>query len=403
MPNTSRRNFLFLAASAALASRNAFASGMSSWSHPYSTLASVERHRVLTDANRYLRRQPKTITSVRASRSTGGLHDYFSEGDYWWPNPKNPNGPYIRRDGESNPANFSAHRDLLIRLSIQMPALIAAWLLTKKREYADHAIAHLCAWFVTPETRMNPNLEYAQAIHGISTGRSIGIIDTVHLVEVAQATLVLERAGMLVGSNQKGIHAWFADYLHWLTTSAHGQKEREAKNNHGSCWLLQAAGFATYTGDGAMRDYCRKRLKAVLFPGQIAPNGSFPLELARTKPYSYSLFNLDILGMCAQVLSTPADDLWTWELPDGRGLKVCFGFMVPYIESKKAWPYPPDVEYFNDLPVRQPDLLFAGLAYRKPGYISVWQRLKDDPTVPEIIRNHPPRQPLLWIEPQPLY
>jgi len=93
----------------------------------------------------------------------------------------------------------------------------------------------------------------------------------------------------------------------------------------------------------------------------------------------------------------------TWELPDGRGLKVCFGFMVPYIESKKAWPYPPDVEYFNDLPVRQPDLLFAGLAYRKPGYISVWQRLKDDPTVPEIIRNHPLRQPLLWIEPQPLY
>lgn len=62
-----------------------------------------------------------------------------------------------------------------------MPALTAAWLLTKRRDYADHAIAHLRAWFVTPATRMNPNLEYAQAIHGICTGRSIGIIDTVHL------------------------------------------------------------------------------------------------------------------------------------------------------------------------------------------------------------------------------
>ncbi|MGB7190112.1 MAG: alginate lyase family protein, partial [Acidobacteriaceae bacterium] len=296
-----------------------------------------------------------------------------------------------------NPANFTAHRALLIRLSIQMPALTAAWLLTKKREYAEHAIAQLRAWFVAPATRMNPNLEYAQAIHGISTGRSIGIIDTVHLVEVAQAALVLERAGVLAGSDQRGTHDWFAAYLDWLTTSKHGQQERDAKNNHGSCWLLQAAGFATYTGNGAARDDCRRRLKTVLFPGQIAPNGSFPLELARTKPYSYSLFNLDILGMSAQVLSTAEENLWTYKLPDGRGLEACFRFMVPYIENKKSWPYPPDVEYFRDLPVRQPDLLFAGLAYQKSGYIALWQRLKADPTVPEVIRNHPIRQSLLWI------
>jgi len=398
MSNVSRRNFLFLVGPAALAPRCAFGSAdMGAWSHPYSEVAKLDRHRVLSATDQYLKEQPKTITSVRASRSTGGLHDYFSEGDYWWPDPKNPNGPYIRRDGESNPANFTAHRELMIRLSIQMPALTAAWLLTKKREYADHAIAHLRAWFVDPATRMDPNLEYAQAIHGRNTGRSIGIIDTVHLVEVAQAALVLERAGMLVGSNQKGAHAWFADYLHWLTTSAHGQEERDAKNNHGSCWLLQAAGFATYTGNNAAREYCRHRLKTVIFPGQIAPNGSFSLELTRTKPYSYSLFNLDILGMCAQILSMPADNLWTWKLPGGRGLEVCFRFMVPYIENKKSWPYHPDVEYFNDLPVRQPDLLFAGLAYEEPGYILLWQRLKADPTVPEIVRNHPIRQPLLWI------
>lgn len=405
--NTSRRTFLKSSAFLAAASIsgydiNAFAASMGAWSHPYSALASIERRRALADAQRYLAQQPRTITSVRAPRSAGGLHDYFSEGDYWWPNPKNPRGPYIRRDGESNPANFTAHRELLIRFSLQMPALTAAWLLTKKREYADHAIAHLRAWFVTPATRMNPNLEYAQAIHGISTGRSIGIIDTVHLVEVAQAALVLERARLLAGSDQQGTRAWFAAYLDWLTTSKRGHQERDQKNNHGSCWLLQAAGFATYTGSGAVRDDCRKRLKTVLFPTQIAPNGSFPLELARTKPYSYSLFNLDILGMSAQVLSTREDNLWTWNLPDGRGLQSCFRFMVPYIRNKKSWPHPPDVEYFNDLPVRQPDLLFAGLAYQQPGYIALWQRLKADPTVPEIIRNHPIRQPLLFIPQTPL-
>src|SRR6185437_5945791 len=326
----SRRKFLQMSVAAAVSARGTAAELHGKWANPQAAADAIDRPWVLRDAQRYLREPPRTITSVRAPRSAGGIHDFYSEGDYWWPDPKNPNGPYLRRDGESNPDNFVAHRELLMRLSIEMPALTAGWVLTGRREVAEHAAAHLRAWFVQPATRMNPNLEYAQAIHGRNTGRSIGIIDTVHLVEVAQAALVLERAGMLVGSNQKGVHAWFADYLHWLTTSAHGQEERDAKNNHGSCWLLQAAGFATYTGNNAAREYCRHRLKTVIFPGQIAPNGGFPLELARTKPYSYSLFDLDILGMSAHVLSTAGDDLWIYRLPDGRGLEACFRFMVPY-------------------------------------------------------------------------
>jgi Alginate lyase len=391
----SRRSFLLLAASAAACSRRAFTAEI--WPHPRVRVAKLERGRILHAARQYLQQPPKTITSASASRSAGGLHDYFSEGDYWWPNPKDPNGPYIRRDGESNPANFNAHRELLIRFSIQMPTLTAAWLLTKKQEYAEHAIAHLRAWFVEPATRMNPNLEYAQAIHGIDTGRSIGIIDTLHLVEVAQAALVLERENALSGAGQQGVHAWFADYLNWITTSQRGRQERDEKNNHGSCWLLQAAGFATYAGDNTIRGDCRDRLKTNLFPEQIGPDGSFPLELARTKPYSYSLFNLDVLGMSAHVLSTPGDNLWTYKLPDGRGLEACFHFMAPYIRNKESWPYRHDVEYFDDLPVRQPSLLFAGLAYGEPGYLTLWERLNPDPGVPEIIRNHPIRQPLLWM------
>ncbi|HTV03763.1 MAG TPA: alginate lyase family protein [Acidobacteriaceae bacterium] len=399
MHTLTRRNFLFLAGSAALAPRLAAASRLGPWNHPYAELSHVERARVLSAAQEYLHQQPRTITSVPAPRSAGGLHDYYSEGDYWWPNPANPSGPYIRRDGESNPANFIAHRELLIRLSIQMPALTAAWLLTQRRDYADHAIAHLRAWFVNPATRMNPNLEYAQAIQGINTGRSIGIIDTVHLVEVAQAAIVLNRFGMLTGPAQEGTRAWFTSYLKWLTTSQRGHQERDKRNNHGSCWLLQASGFATYTGNYQVREQCRTRLTTILFPNQIAADGSFPLELARTKPYSYSLFNLDILGMSAHILTTPADNLWTFTLPGGRGLQACFRFMAPYIRNKKSWPFRHDVQYFNDLPVRQPSLLFAGFAYQQPGYLALWQSLNPDPTVPEIIRNHPIRQPLVWIKP----
>ena len=368
--------------------------------HPRATVMRLEHGRVLRAAEAYLHQPPKTITSVAAPRSTGGLHDYFSEGDYWWPDPNNPNGPYIRRDGESNPDNFVAHRDLLIRLSIQMPALTAAWILTQDRRYANHAAAHLRAWFADPATRMNPDLEYAQAIHGIDNGRSIGIIDTLHLVEVAQGALVLKQSGAIHTGDLAATCSWFSEYLAWLTTSARGQQERDAKNNHGSCWLLQAAAFAAFTGDRRIADVCRRRLKRTIFPGQIAANGSFPLELARTKPYSYSLFNLDVVGMCAHVLSLPGQDLWTFRLPDERGLDLCFRFMVPFMEDKSRWPWRNDVEYFNDLPVRQPSLLFAGLAYGRQPYLDLWQRLNPDPTVPEIIRNHPVRQPLLWMAQQ---
>ena len=395
----SRRNFLLSCLSiAAAAKRSALASTAAAWSHPWPRLIAIERPRVLRAADKYLGDEPRTITSIRTARSAGGVHDFYSEGDYWWPDPANPKGPYIRRDGQSNPDNFVAHRELLLRFSIEMPALTAAWLLTRKPVYADHAVAHLRAWFITPATLMNPNLEYAQAIHGRNTGRSIGIIDTVHLVEVAQSALILEQHGGINASDREGVHAWFRKYLEWLTTSGRGQEERDQKNNHGSCWLLQAAEFAAYTGNASVRNLCQSRFETVLLPDQIAKNGSFPLELARTKPYSYSLFDLDILGMSAHVLSDKTRNLWTCSLPDGRGLRAAFRFMFPYIENKSRWPYPHDVEYFDDLPVRQPSLLFAGLAYDRTEYLQVWQRLNPDPAVAEVIRNHPIRQPLLWMD-----
>jgi hypothetical protein len=396
MPQLSRRKFISLSTAAITAGRSAFGSAEEILEHPRTTIEALERPRVLRAAGEYLRELPHTIVSAPAPRSAGELHDYFSEADYFWPNPKEPSGPYINRDGESNPANFNTHRLLLIRLSIQMPALAAAWLLTKRKEFAQHAAAHLRAWFIEPATRMNPSLQYAQAVHGVSTGRSYGIIDTLHLVEVAQAAIVLHDSGAISDSDWQEIRNWFAEYLNWMQTSDAGQKERDAKNNHGSCWLLQAAAFAQLTGDdGVLRD-SRGRFKSAIVPTQVAADGSFPLELARTKPYGYSLFDLDALGMLAHVLSTGADNLWDFALPDGRGVAICFRFMAPFIANKKSWPYGHDVQYFDDLPVRQPSLLFAGLAYRDPRYLDLWKRLDPDPHVPEVIRNHPIRQPVLW-------
>lgn len=392
-----RRKFMESAAVVAVAGRFGVAAEPGVWKNPLHQVELVDRTRVLAAARNYLNDPPKTITSVRAARSEGGVHDFFSEGDYWWPDPKNPSGPYIRRDGESNPDNFVAHRELMIRLSLIVPALTAAWKLTGKRDFAAHAAAHLKAWFVTAATRMNPNLQYAQAIHGITPGRSIGIIDTLHLVEVAQSARLLEAENAMDQDSSAGTKAWFDEYLHWMTISDHGREERDAKNNHGSCWMLQAAAFASYTGSEDVRRFCRERFEQTLIPDQVAANGSFPLELARTKPYSYSLFDLDVLGVAARILSDQKDDLWTYHPTGGAGLKEAFAFHYPYVKDKSKWPYKHDVEYFEAFPVRQPCWLFAGLAYKEPRYLELWRQLRPNTTVPEVIRNNPVRQPILWM------
>lgn len=356
-----------------------------------------DRARVLRDANRYLREEPRTVTASTSPRSAGGKHDFFSEGDYWWPDPKNPGGPYIRRDGMSNPDNFDDHRKYLLAFSVQMPALASAWVLTKERRYAAHAIRHLNAWFVDAQTRMNPNLQYAQAIHGRTTGRGTGIIDTIHLVEVARATQVLHNQGVLPASEFGPVKEWFTDYTDWMENSANGKAERDATNNHGTCWAMQIASFSTLTGNGERQEEIRRRYRTVLLPNQMGENGSFPRELARTKPYSYSLFNLEAMSAICQILSSKANGLWQFELPDGRGMRKGLEFMAPYIRNKASWPKPPDVMYFNDWPMRESSLLFGGIAFDKPSYIDIWKTLPAESNVEEVIRNFFIRQPVLWV------
>jgi len=365
--------------------------------HQAFDVAEFDRGRVLKAAMSYLSEAPITITASSSPRSAGGAHDFFSEGDYWWPDPQNPDGPYIQRDGMTNPDNFTDHRRYLMRLSVQVPALVAAWKLTGEKRYAAHAAKHLRAWFLDEKTRMNPHLKFAQAIKGRVTGRGIGIIDTIHLVEVARAIDALEASAALSKAERTGIKQWFADYLDWMTTHPYGIDEREAKNNHGTCWVMQVAAFARLTGDQELLGFSRERFKTVLIPNQMAADGSFPQEMRRTKPYGYALFNLDAMATICQILSTPQENLWTFELADGRGMRKAMEFMAPYIRDKKSWPLKPDVMYDQEWPMRHCSLLFAGRAFGRRDYMELWKMLKADSTVEEVIRNFFVRQPVVWL------
>ncbi len=359
-------------------------------------LAMLKPH-VMAEASWALQQQPITVTAQSSSRSAGGIHDFFSEGDYWWPDSTNRQGPYIQRDGLTNPDNFVVHRQAMIRFSRVMGALASAYVVIRNEMYVRQAFRHLNAWFVDPTTRMNPSLLYAQAIKGRFTGRGIGIIDTIHLMEVAQALRVMERARSADKQSVAAIRNWFADYLTWLTTHPYGKDEMNAKNNHGTCWVMQVAAFARLTGNDSLMNVCRNRYKTVLLPDQMAADGSFPQELRRTKPYGYSLFNLDAMTMICQILSTPADNLWTYQTTDGRGIKQGISYLYPFVENKANWPLKPDVMYWNDWPVAHPFLVFGALSFRQKPWLDTWQKLDHDPKVDEVLRNLPVRNPVIWL------
>jgi hypothetical protein len=357
--------------------------------------AELKRY-VMHEAAWAMKQQPVTVTAENSPRSAGGKHDFYSEGDYWWPDPKNPNGPYIQRDGMTNPDNFVAHRHAMIRFSRIIGALASAYKLTGDVKYVRQAEKHIRAWFVDPETFMNPNLEYAQAIKGIATGRGIGIIDTIQLMEVVQGLEVMESSTALNKETLAATKHWFAQYLTWLTTSAHGKDEMNAKNNHGTCWVMQAACFAKFTGNKEIMEFCSNRYKEVLLPSQMAENGSFPLELKRTKPLGYSIFDLDAMSTICQVLSTKENNLWEYHTPDGRSIKKGIEFLAPFLNDNNQWPYQHDVMHWESWPVAQPSLVFGAVAYHDPNWLNLWKKLDHNPQDEEIIRNLPVRHPLIW-------
>lgn len=352
---------------------------------------------LLTQAEDFLTAPIPHITDVICPASPGTIHDYCSNGDYWWPDPASPDGlPYIRRDGETNPDNFSSHRMLLRRMRTMVSCLAAAWSLTSRQQYADRAVQILREFFLDPETRMAPHLSYAQSIPGLCDGRGIGIIDTIHLADIPFAVQALKGSSALTESIEDGIRRWFARYLGWMLTDANGIEEMNTDNNHSICFFMQAAVFSLFTGNDLMTGFCREHYKKVLIR-QMDPNGSFPRELARTKPYNYSIFAVDNLVTICHVLSTPEDDLWQYTDPEGRSIRRAVEFILPYLLDKNAWPYPPDVMHFDAFPARASFMLFAGNRLHIPELINLYESLPPESEDEEARRNIAVRQPELWM------
>ncbi|MFK7934505.1 MAG: alginate lyase family protein [Saprospiraceae bacterium] len=332
----------------------------------------LDRNEVVQRADQYLTQKPITIAAFVAERSAGGLHDYYSEGSYWWENPEDPEGPYIRRDGHRNPNNFRSHKTALRDFALQVTTLTAAYQITSDEKYAYHAIKHLNAWFSNADTRMNPSLLYAQAIKGINTGRGIGIIDTLRLIDVALSVEALAKAGLLKNVDLAGTKKWFNDYAEWLTTHPYGDDEKKNNNNHSTWWGAQVAAYAQVAERADLLQIAQQQFKDQL-EIQLAADGSFPDELGRTKPWHYMEYNLRGWTTFALLASTPTKNLWQYESKNGT-LKKAIEFATPFISQPEKWTYLSVLEP-KIHPERNDYLVFAYYGLNDNKYLELWQAL----------------------------
>lgn len=332
-------------------------------------LAYVEQHldKTLGRAQRWLGHACPTITATTCPRSTGGPQDFYSEGDYWWPDPDNPSGPYIRRDGLSNPDNFSDHRKAMQDLAVAVSSLTAAYHYTRDTAYSNKALHCLEVFFLDSLTMMNPHMLYAQAIQGRHTGRGIGLIDGIHLIEVTVAIQRLQDAGVIATSMYEELQRWFFSFSEWMTTHPYGIEERDHGNNHSTWWAAQLAAYANLTGSEAHMAISREQFEPLLSV-QMRPDGGFIDELSRTKPYSYSLFHLE--GYAIWCYFASAKDLDLWRQPTKNGtVRDAWDFMLPYIIDKSSWPYPADVQNYEKVPIQTVGMLLATLYYEDNDYL----------------------------------
>lgn len=297
--------------------------------------------KIITTANAILKREPLKVTDGVMPPS-GNKNDFFTIAKYAWPNPDTPDGmPYQTRDGYINPESSGDNYDLnrYNKTVFNVMNLVAAWFFSDDEKYAKKAAELLRVWFINPETRMNPNFEYAGALPGVYNGTFSGIIYGAVLINMLDYVKILNLSSNWSCEDDKALKKWFTEYTNWLQTSDFGIKESNTTNNHSVYYASQIASFAIYNNDTELAKSMFEKGKKMV-DQQITTDGSLPRELGRNLSFHYSLYGLKafcILADCARVIG---EDLWNFTTADGRSIRQAVDFILPYLLKEKDWGWP---------------------------------------------------------------
>ncbi len=304
-------------------------------------VVSAAYRQLITRADAALAHRPGSVMDKTTIPPSGNRHDYLSIAPYWWPDPASSKAPYVRRDGEVNPARDGDgyDRTTIGRMSGDVQALGLAYYYSDDPRYAAKAAQLIRTWFLDPATAMNPNANFAQAVRGREDGRAEGVLDTNAFQPVIDTIGLIMPANVLTPTENKALEAWFGRYVDWMQTSRNGKAEQAAKNNHGIWFDAQITQYALFA---RRTDVARRTIDA--FPtrriaAQFEPDGRLPAELARTRSFHYSIYALTPAYDVADLAACLGKDLWNYHDTKGRGLRTATDFLARYRGQIAAWPY----------------------------------------------------------------
>jgi len=329
---------------------------------------------LLKQANGYLKMKPVSVMDKEFTPVSGNKHDYMSQAPYFWYDSTKPNGlPYMRKDGVRNPEiNKITDRTYLGNLENATRTLSLVWYITGDEKYAGKSAELLKTWFLDENTRMNPHLEYGQAIPGINTGRGIGLIETVALANIADAAILLQGSKSWTEADHSALQKWYAQFLNWMLTSKNGKDEHAAKNNHGTWYYAQVIDFSLFTGDKDKAKQLAEESKERL-DSQLTKEGKQPLELERTNGLGYSTMNLRGWFTIATLAEKTGVDLWNYHTSKSVGLRTAFDWLLPYALGEKKWEYQ-QISRYNKNEI-YPLLLQASSAFKAQKYLTTAKEL----------------------------
>jgi hypothetical protein len=328
-------------------------------------------------ADSLLNMKPVSVMDKAFTPVSGNKHDYMSQAPYFWYDSTKPGGlPYTRRDGQRNPEiNKITDHKSLGDLENAARILSFAYYFTGEEKYAEKAAILLRYWFFDEATKMNPNLEYAQAVPGVNTGRGIGIIETRSLTGIVDAVGFLEGSKSWIEKDTKSLQQWYTQYLNWMLTSKNGNEEHAAKNNHGTWYSVQVIDFALFTGNKDLAKQLTEESKTRI-DSQITKEGKQPLELARTNALGYSTMNLRGWFDLATLGEKTGIDLWKYKNVNGASLRTALDWLTPYALGNKTWDYQ-QISKYNSADI-YPLLLQAAEKFKDDHYITCANEIKGE-------------------------
>ncbi len=338
---------------------------------------------IVEGANAALKQPVANVVDEGAIPPSGDPHDYYSYSPYWWPNPEDPDGPYIWRDGEVNPDRKTSDISRIEAMVDRVTSLVPAWYFTGDERYAESAVEQLRAWYLDHATKMNPNVKFGQKRRGHNYNSPSGVLEAWRMRWVIDCAILLESYPGWTEEDATKLRTWFSQFATWMVESPTGIEESMQPNNHGTWYNAQLILYALY---GENFDLARKQLDVMplrIF-SQVFIDGRQPQELIRTRSLSYSIFNARALITVARLGRHLDYDLFAYRSLEGRSIKLAVDYMTPFIMGEKKWPIVQLRPHSNGTAAQL--YWSAAIGFRDQEYADVLRKLPESPLPSPIVQ-----------------